>query len=73
MRNRGVESGITLEYLTALYDEYEIFLQDISRTVPVIRVDWDHFRTADEMAEMIEREYLHSSFLRTAQWTPTQG
>lgn len=73
MRNRGVESGITLEYLTALYDEYEIFLRNISRTVPVIRVDWDHFRTAEEMAEMIEREYLHSSFLRTVQWTPTQG
>ena len=73
MRERGVESGITLEYLQALYEEYENFLGDISRTVPVIRVDWDQFHDAEEMAQMIEREYLHSSFLREAQWSPTHG
>jgi deoxyadenosine kinase len=73
MRSRGVESGITLEYLQALYNEYEIFLQDISRTVPIIRVDWDQFHDANEMAKMLEREYLNSSFLRKAQWSPTHG
>ena len=73
MRERGVESGITLEYLEALYQEYEKFLGDVSRTVPVIRVDWDQFHDADEMAQMIEREYLHSSFLREAKWSPTHG
>ena len=73
MRSRGVESGITLEYLQALHNEYEIFLQDISRTVPVIRVDWDQFHDANEMAKMLEREYLNSSFLRKAQWSPTHG
>ncbi len=72
-RERGVESGITLEYLQALYIEYEKFLGDISRTVPVIRVDWDQFHDSDEMAQMIEREYLHSSFLREAKWSPTHG
>lgn len=71
-RGRDVESGITLEYLSALYEEYERFVADISRTIPVIRVDWDQFRDAEEMAEVIEREYLNSSFLRNVEWTPTR-
>ena len=73
MRNRDVESGISLEYLQALYAEYESFIDDISRTVPVIRVDYDRFRSAEEMAEVIEREYLHSNFVREVTWKPTAG
>jgi len=73
MRNRDVESGISLEYLQALYAEYEAFIADISRTVPVIRIDYDRFHSAEEMAEIIEREYLHSNFVREASWTPTTG
>lgn len=73
MRNRDVESGISLEYLQALYAEYESFIEDISRTVPVIRVDYDRFRSAEEMAEVIEREYLHSNFVREVTWKPTAG
>jgi deoxyadenosine kinase len=73
MRSRDVESGITLEYLQALYAEYELFIDDISRTVPVIRVDYDRFRSAEEMAEVIEREYLNSNFVREVTWTPTTG
>ena len=70
MRNRDVESGISLDYLKALYQEYEAFIGDISRTVPVIRVDYDRFRSAEEMAAVIEREYLDSVFLRKVTWTP---
>jgi len=73
LRSRDVETGITLEYLTALYQEYESFIGDISRTVPVIRVDYDRFRDAEEMAAMIEREYLDTSFLREARWEPTRA
>lgn len=73
MRSRDVENGITLEYLTALHTEYTRFIESISRTVPVIRVDWDRFRDVEEMATVIEREYLHASFLRTAQWDPIRG
>ncbi|MDY0063341.1 MAG: deoxynucleoside kinase [Myxococcota bacterium] len=69
-RSRGVESGISLAYLTALYREYETFVQDISRTVPVIRVSWKEYRDAEEMAGVIKREYLDHSFLRTVtQWS----
>jgi deoxyadenosine kinase len=64
MRGRDVESGITLEYLQALYHGYEEFIEDISRVCPVIRVDYDRFTTAEEMAEVIHREYMDHSFLR---------
>jgi len=73
MRSRDVESGISLEYLQALYAEYESFITDISRTVPVIRVDYDRFHSAEEMAAVIEREYLNSDFLREVTWKPTLG
>ena len=65
-RGREMESGISLEYLTALYNGYEEFIGDISRLIPVIRVDYDRFATAEEMAEVIERDYLDHSFLREA-------
>lgn len=73
MRSRDVESGVSLEYLTALYDEYSRFIQDISKTIPVITVDYDRFRDVEEMATMIEREYLNANFLREVNWQPTRG
>jgi len=73
MRSRDVESSIPMDYLVALHREYTAFIEDISRSVPVIRVDWERFRDAEEMAEVIEREYLDGRFLRDAEWRPTQG
>lgn len=72
MRSRGVESGLTLKYLGALYQAYEEFIRDISRSIPVIRVDWDQFRDVEEMAAVIEREYLRGNFLREVRWNPTR-
>jgi deoxyadenosine kinase len=72
MRSRNVESGITLEYLTALHQEYANFVAQISRSIPVIRVDWDRFRTVEDMATMVEREYLTGNFLRDVTWDPTK-
>ena len=63
-RGRDIENGISLEYLEALYRGYEEFITDISRTTPVIRVDYQRFATAEEMAAVIEREYLDHNFLR---------
>ena len=63
-RGREVEQGITIDYLRALYKGYEEFIEDISRIIPVIRVDYDRFATAEEMAEVIRREYFDASFLR---------
>lgn len=73
MRSRDVESGISLEYLEMLYQEYEDFIEEIGRTIPVIRVPWEEFRTAEDMAKLIEREYLDLSFIRNASWSPIRG
>lgn len=65
-RARECEMSITLEYLQALYQGYEEFVADISRVIPVLRVDYDRFATAEEMAEVIQRDYLDQNFLREA-------
>ena len=70
-RDREVEKGITLDYLRSLYEEYQIFIRDISRAIPVIKVDWDRFRDVEEMASVIHREYFQTSFLREVRWKPT--
>jgi deoxyadenosine kinase len=63
-RSRDVESKIKVEYLAALHDGYEEFIENISKVIPVIRIDYERFATAEEMAEVIKREYLDASFLR---------
>jgi deoxyadenosine kinase len=63
-RSRDVESKIELGYLQALHEGYEEFIQSISKVIPVIRIDYERFATAEEMAEVIKREYLDASFLR---------
>ncbi|KAL5463300.1 hypothetical protein EMCRGX_G032192 [Ephydatia muelleri] len=64
VRSRECESTISLEYLTHLHGAYEEFIQDIARIIPVIRVNYEHFRTAEEMADMIMREYAVMSSVR---------
>jgi deoxyadenosine kinase len=72
-RNRDIESGVKIDYLVNLRKGYEDFLRDISRIIPVIRVDYERFATAEEMAEMIQREYLNHSFLRSVtRFDPTR-
>ena len=65
MRNRNVESGISIEYLNNLYKHYQKFIEDISHVIPVICVDYDRFATAEEMAQVIQSEYLAHSFKRS--------
>ena len=72
-RGRDIEQGITLDYLAALYRGYEEFVDDISRVIPLIRVDYDRFPTVEEMAEVIQREYLDHSFVReVTRFDPTR-
>lgn len=73
MRSRGVEADIELSYLRALHEGYERFLGDISRVIPVIRIDYERFASADEMAELIKREYLDANFMRqVTRFDPTR-
>lgn len=68
MRARGCETGITVEYLTNLYNAYEEFISEISRVIPVIKVDYSEFRTADEMAMRIASEYERIANIRSVTW-----
>jgi deoxyadenosine/deoxycytidine kinase len=63
-RSRGCETGITLEYLTQLYNGYEEFIGEISRLIPVLRVRWDEFWEVERLAQAITREYNRGNFLR---------
>lgn len=70
-RGRDMEKVITLEYLTALHRGYQEFIGSISKVLPVIRIDYDRFATAEEMVEVIQRDYFDHSFLREAtRFTP---
>lgn len=73
MRNRDVESGITMDYLIGLRAEYEAFIAQISRSIPVIRVSWEQFRDVGEMVQVIDKAYIQESFLREVTWEPTKG
>merc|ERR1712151_196116 len=64
MRSRDCESGIPIEYLRALHAAYEVFIKDISRVIPVIKVDYERFRTAEEMAAVIKTEYTKIANIR---------
>ena len=66
MRQRDCESGIPLEYLQGLYAAYETFIADIARVIPVIKVDYSRFRTAEDMAKMIKEEYAQIANVRMA-------
>jgi deoxyadenosine kinase len=72
-RSRDVESGISLDYLKMLHHEYETFIQSVSRTIPVIRVNWEQYRTPEEMAVVIEREYRDTNFIRNVDWNPVDA
>ncbi|MFH2008785.1 MAG: deoxynucleoside kinase [bacterium] len=63
-RDRDCESTVSLEYLQKLYDNYEEFLGEISRLIPVLRVKWEEFIKVDALADAITREYMRGSFLR---------
>lgn len=58
IRSRGCESGISLDYLKCLYEEYNIFLAQVSKRIPVIRVRWEKFRTVEEMAKVIAEAFM---------------
>ncbi len=63
-RDRSCESTVSLEYLQQLYDNYEEFLGEIARLIPVLRVKWDEFIQVDTLADAITQEYTRGSFLR---------
>eukprot|EP00053_Salpingoeca_punica_P022856 m.215512 g.215512 ORF g.215512 m.215512 type:complete len:261 (+) comp41658_c0_seq1:84-866(+) len=64
MRSRKCEDGIPLAYLQNLHRAYEDFIQEISRIIPVIRVNYSEFQSATDMAEMVAQEYAKMCSIR---------
>ena len=56
-RARGCEVGITLEYLQALHKAYNVFITEIARTIPVIRVNYERFPKLEAMVSAIIKQY----------------
>lgn len=47
---RKMEEGITVEYLTKLYDGYDMLVSQFKdEGIPVIDVDWNEFRPANQL------------------------
>ena len=63
-RSRGCETGISLEYLQGLHTAYEEFIADISRVIPVIKVNWSTFQSTEDVARSVREEYLKISAIR---------
>lgn len=64
LRSRDCESSISLEYLTALHAGYESFLGEISKVIPVIKVNYELFPSTEEMVDKITQEYQMISNVR---------
>ena len=68
MRARECESSLPVEYLRKLSKAYEDFLEDISQLIPVLRVNWSSFHTAEEMADQIRTQYAALRSIRRIDW-----
>ena len=68
LRARDCETGITLDYLRALHAAYEDFILDISRFIPVIRVNWLQFQSTDDMAAMIQSKWQDMRNIQSVDW-----
>lgn len=63
-RGREYETDISLDYLQRLAAKYEVFLQEISAEVRVLRVDWKDFAQPQHVAEAIRREHAEMRSVR---------
>jgi len=66
-RDRTVEAGIPREYMVSLREGYENFITEISKTVPVIRLPWDDFKSTEEVADILLPE-IDRSAIHVARW-----
>ena len=63
-RGRKLRQKRIGDQLRRLYDEYETFVQEISASIPVIRVGWEQFHDVERVADAITREVNRASYMR---------
>ena len=59
--------------LLVLHRAYEEFIADISRVIPVIKVNWSTFQSTEDVAASIREEYLKISAIRRVDFAATPG
>jgi len=65
LRNRSCESSIPLSYLYGLKECYDEYLEKISKEIPVIKVNYSKFKTAQEMSKIIMEQWKKISIVRS--------
>ncbi len=54
-RGREMEiKKIDIDYMKNLYTQYELFIEDISGIIPVIKINWNVIKDTEEIAAMIK-------------------
>ena len=65
-RGRSEEQGkVPLDYLKALFDGYEEFIEEIGQYTTVLTVDWESYRPVEEIADLVESVPHTRKFLRS--------
>ncbi len=59
-RGRLSEAGIAIEYMRALHAAYKLFIDEVSKYIPVIHVPWDEFKDVKQVAKAIRATYSHA-------------
>lgn len=65
-RARSEEQGkVPLDYLKALFDGYEEFIEEIGQYTTVLTIDWEEYRPIEEVADKVEAVPHNQKFLRS--------
>ena len=63
-RNRDCEKNISEEYITDLKNNYDEFILLISKIIPTIKINWNEFKTTEEISKKIIEEYNNVNFMK---------
>jgi deoxyadenosine/deoxycytidine kinase len=61
-RGRQMENGIPLDYLQLLHAEYQLFIKEMSKKIPVIRISWEEFQETPDVAALILDRWKNKCF-----------
>lgn len=61
-RGRNIETGISLDYLKLLQENYDKFLDEMERSgVRILRLDWEEFKPMSEVVRLVHEYSLKPS------------